>query len=166
MKCVTSVRFSVRVNGELMPYFTPFRGLRHGCLISQYIFLLCVEGFSSLLKYYGNYIDRGIRVSFRTPWVSHLLFADDSLIFIKASTESASRLNEILGIYGEASGQCVNGAKSSIYFSPNTPAALKGKPKQILNVFRSFFRKISWPTHCCWKNYQRYVRPHSRHGKG
>ena len=30
MKCVSSVRFAIRVNGELLPFFTPSRGLRHG----------------------------------------------------------------------------------------------------------------------------------------
>src|SRR4051812_14665631 len=76
MKCVTSVRFSLRVNGELQPYFTPSRGLRQGDPASPYLFLLCAESFSSLLKYHGH-IDRGIRTSIRSPWVSHLLFADD-----------------------------------------------------------------------------------------
>ena len=93
MKCVTSVRFVVWVNGELLPYFSPSRGLRQGCPISPYLFLLCAEGFSSLLKNYGNYVDRGIRVNFRAPWVNHLLFADDSLIFIKANMEGATRIN-------------------------------------------------------------------------
>ena len=100
LKCVSSVRFSVRVNGELLPFFTPSRGLRQGCPMSPFLFLLCAEGFTSLLKFYGGiHIDRGIRVSFRAPWVSHLLFADDCLIFISATEESAHRLNEILHIY-------------------------------------------------------------------
>ena len=148
LKCVTSVRFSVRVNGELLPFFTPSRGLRQCCPVSPYLFLLCAEGFSSMLKNYGNYVDRGIRVNFRAPWVSHLLFADDSLIFIKASTESAIRLNDILRIYGEASGKCVNRAKSAIYFSPNTPAAHKESLKQLLNVHSEAFseRYLGLPT--------------------
>ena len=135
MKCVSSVHFSVRVNGELLPYFTPSRGFRQGDPVSPFLFLLCAEGFSSLLKYYsGVTIDRGLRVSYRSPWVTHLLFADDSLIFINASNPSALRLNEILRIYGEASGQSVNRDKSSVYFSTNTPDSLRQVLQATLNI--------------------------------
>lgn len=121
MKCVTSVRFTVRVNGELLPYFTPSRGLRQGDPYSPYLFLLCAEGLTTLLKNLGGaQVDRGIRVSNNSPWVNHFLFADDSLIFMNAKEESAQRLNLVLRIYGDYFGQCVNREKSSIFFSPNT----------------------------------------------
>ena len=122
MKCVTSVRFAVRMNGELLPFFTPSRGFRQGCPMSPYLFLLCAEGFTTLLnRYDGVYADKGIRVCTQSPWINQLLFADDSLTFKQAKLESAERLNNILRIYGECSGQCVNKEKSSIFFSPNTP---------------------------------------------
>jgi hypothetical protein len=149
MKCVTSVRLSVRVNGDLLPFFTPTKGLRQGDPVSPYLFLLCAEGFSSLLKYYGgDYIDRGIRVSYRSPWVSHLLFADDSLIFISAKQQSAQRLNEILQIYASASGQCVNREKSAIYFSTNTPQPVRHLLKGSLNIQAETFseRYLGLPT--------------------
>lgn len=99
MKCVSSVRFTIHVNGELLLYFTPSCGLRQGDPISPYLFLLCAEGFTSLLKFYGGaYVDRGIRVSTQSPWINHLLFADDSLIFMKARDESAQRMNEVLRV--------------------------------------------------------------------
>ena len=79
-------------------------------------------------------MDRGIRVSYRSPWINHLLFADDSLIFMQAKGLSCQRLNEILQIYGECSGQAINKAKSSIYFSPNTPATVRQSLMQILNI--------------------------------
>lgn len=117
--------------------------------MSPYLFLLCAEGFSSLLKFYGQgYIDRGIRVSYRSPWMSHLLFADDSLIFIIAKSESAARLNEILHIYGSASGQCVNRDKSDIYFSSNTPQSVKLALKGLLDIHVEAFseRYLGLPT--------------------
>lgn len=53
MKCVTSVIFTVRVNEELLPYFTPFRGPHQGDPMSPYLFMLCAKGFTSLLNLYG-----------------------------------------------------------------------------------------------------------------
>lgn len=78
MRCVTSVMFSIKVNGVLSNEFRPTRGIRHGDSISPYLFLLCSEGLSCLLKSIGPvHISRGVRVGVHAPWISHLLFADD-----------------------------------------------------------------------------------------
>ncbi|KAL4332338.1 hypothetical protein GQ457_07G002550 [Hibiscus cannabinus] len=52
------------------------------------------------------------------PRINHLLFANDSLIFIRNSASEAQRLKHILHIYGQASGQKVNYDKSTIFFCP------------------------------------------------
>jgi hypothetical protein len=148
MKRVTSVRFTICANGEMLPYFTPTRVLRQGDPLSPYLFLICGEGFTTLLNSFGNYVDRGIRVTPRSPWINHLLFVDDSLIFLKATERSANRLNEILRIYEECSGQCVNREKSSIYFSPNTPLSIRQDLKGLLGITVEAFseRYLGLPT--------------------
>jgi hypothetical protein len=86
MKCISSVSFSVRVNGVFSESFKPTRGIRQGDPMSPYLFLLCAEGLSSMVKSIGpTYVSRGVRVGRHAPWVSHLLFADDCLIFAQAS---------------------------------------------------------------------------------
>jgi hypothetical protein len=50
MRCATSVRYFVKVNGELMEPFIPTRGIREGDPISPYLFLLCAEGPSCLVR--------------------------------------------------------------------------------------------------------------------
>jgi hypothetical protein len=43
LKSVSSVHFTVRVNGELLPYFTASRGFRQGDPISLYFFLYVLK---------------------------------------------------------------------------------------------------------------------------
>ena len=97
MACVRSVRYQVRFNSEETNIFIPSWGLRQGDPLSPYLFLLCAEGLSSLLLYEEEVgcID-GIRVCRNAPSVSHLLFADDSLILMKADMTNATSLQEVL----------------------------------------------------------------------
>ena len=59
---------------------------------------------------------RGLRFS-KDVTISHLLFADDNLIFSRASVADCKVLKEIFDYYAKASGQIFNLEKSSIFFS-------------------------------------------------
>ena len=61
----------------------------------------------------------GVRVSRKAPWISHLLFADDCLVFTQASKNGVDRVASILEEYNKGSGQLVNKNKSAIFFSLN-----------------------------------------------
>lgn len=76
----------------------------------------------------------GVRVCREAPVISHLLFADDSLILMHADRKNAECLIDILNRNCANSGQKVSEAKSSIYFSGNTDVNLKAEVCEILNI--------------------------------
>uniref|UniRef100_A0A2N9HCL8 Reverse transcriptase domain-containing protein n=1 Tax=Fagus sylvatica TaxID=28930 RepID=A0A2N9HCL8_FAGSY len=135
MTCVRTTSYSVLLNGETRGYIKPSRGIRQGDPLSPYLFLLCAEGLSALLRQAGR--ERrinGVSICRGGPKISHLLFADDSLLFYDASTEECSRLMEVLQTYERASGQVVNRDKTALFFSKNTPDYKRDSIQQLWGV--------------------------------
>ena len=100
--------------------FFPNKGLRQGDPLSPFLFILGVEVLSRLLfkeEAAGNL--KGLKISRTTPAIHHLLFADDLLIFGKATPKKAIYIHTCLKKYYLWSGQSVNNGKSSIKFSRN-----------------------------------------------
>uniref|UniRef100_A0A2N9GDA6 Reverse transcriptase domain-containing protein n=1 Tax=Fagus sylvatica TaxID=28930 RepID=A0A2N9GDA6_FAGSY len=63
---------------------------------------------------------RGLSICRGGPIISHLFFADDSLLFCRATVAESQALTAILDIYEKASGQKLNYEKTSLFFSSNT----------------------------------------------
>jgi hypothetical protein len=118
MRCVTSARYAVRVNGDLTEPVVPTRGIRQGDPISPYLFILCTEGLSCLLqKHEAQGALQGIKNGRLGPSISHLLFTDYSIFFNKSDRRSVDALHHTLNLYCEGwSGQKINLEKSSIFF--------------------------------------------------
>ncbi|KAL9226062.1 hypothetical protein vseg_001914 [Gypsophila vaccaria] len=135
MACVRSVTFSVLVNGTPSDRFTPKRGLRQGDPLSPYLFILCAEALSGLIRRaLENRSIHGVRVANRAPIVSHLFFADDSIIFTKATAEEMQTVKSILMTYEKASGQAINLSKTTVSFSKCVPQTKRVDLAGILGV--------------------------------
>ena len=81
MKCITTVSYSVIINGAVHGCIFHTRGLRQGDPLSPYLFLLCADSFSSLIKEAArNQMLSGIFICRGCPMVTHLFFAEQSLV--------------------------------------------------------------------------------------
>ena len=135
MLCVSTVSYSVSVNGELVGPFSPGRGLRQGDPLSPYLFIICAEGLSSLIKQ----VERrgaihGCRICRGAPRISHLLFADDSFFFFRADAVESSTMHTIFVKYESDSEQAINFQKSGIFFSRNASSLDRDFISNILGV--------------------------------
>jgi hypothetical protein len=102
--CVTMVSYSVLVNGIPSRRIVPTRGNKQGDPLSPYLFLLVAEGLSSMLvqaEAAGHL--SGVPISYRGFRLSHLFFADDSLLFCQANFQEWGNMMQLLNIYEQAS---------------------------------------------------------------
>ena len=133
--CISSVSYSILVNGEPHGDIKPTRGLRQGDPLSPYLFLLVSEGLNGLIQQAvtAGHL-RGFSLCRNGPQISHLFFADDTLLFCRAELREVQTIQNILHKYELASGQKINSSKTTLFFGKSVSLVSKNAIKNLLGV--------------------------------
>ena len=101
--CISTVKFSVLINGSPTGFFSSQRGLRQGDQLSPFLFIIAMEGLNDMLKISQekSWL-RGFRVSSRVGAgleITHLQYADDTLVFCDANKNQLKILRVIFILF-------------------------------------------------------------------
>ncbi|KAM2958015.1 hypothetical protein FF2_024930 [Malus domestica] len=87
-----------------------------------FLFLLCAEALSAYIRKSEEAgLISGVRVVKNMVPISHLFFADDSVVFCKSDVTEAGHVVKILEAYGKESSQIINLERSSIFSGKGCP---------------------------------------------
>ena len=116
--CIFTTSFSVLINGSPTGFFPSSRGLRQGDPLSPFLFVIGMEALSCLINRVvkGNYLS-GSRIADgrgEDLTISHLLYADDMLLFCEADNDQLKFISWILMWFEAMSGLKINLIKSEI----------------------------------------------------
>jgi hypothetical protein len=109
-------RVSINVNNDQGKYFRTFKGLRQGAPLSPLLFNLVVDALSALLEAPS----RNGRISWLVPHMvddglTHLQYADDTVVMIQMDEESLVNLKLVLYCFESMSGMKINYHKSELF---------------------------------------------------
>ena len=104
------------MNETLVGYFEGKKGLRHGDSLSLYLFVLAMEVFARIM---ADLTAEGLDFKFHPKCLklrlTHLCFADDLLIFAKASLRSIHTIKAALFEFEDLSGLKANPSKGFFF---------------------------------------------------
>jgi hypothetical protein len=116
--CISTVRFSVLINGGPEGFFGSSRGIRQGDSLSPLLFVIVMEALSRMMS---KAVDGGLLSGFQVGstenhlvQVSHLLFADDTLIFSDANPNHIFNPRLLFSWFEAVSGLKINLNKSEM----------------------------------------------------
>ena len=132
--CITSPWIAPLINGRPSAFFKASRGVRQGCPLSPFLYILVADSLSrrlNRLQAEGSLPGLSFRGS--VPPINHALFADDTILLGIASPQIARNFLRPLDIFLKSSGSSVNLQKSQIY-GWNCPSATLCSISQILKI--------------------------------
>ena len=113
--CLSSVNFSVFINGKPRGHFGASRGIRQGDPLSPFLFILIADTLSRLMKRACDKdLIEGFVIGRDKVRLSHLQFANDSIFFMSNKEDNIINLMGVLNLFSLISGLKVNMGKSKV----------------------------------------------------
>ncbi|KAG8383539.1 hypothetical protein BUALT_Bualt04G0024000 [Buddleja alternifolia] len=132
---MSTTSFSILVNGSPFGLINPSWGIRQGDPLSPYLFIIYFELLSRMLTRLENLtLINGVKVSRTSPTFTHLMYADDLVIYCQANVSNADSVHKCLNFFEDWSGLSVSKSKSVIHFSHNVSPELKNEIKNLLDI--------------------------------
>ena len=104
-------------NGWSSAFFKLGRGVRQGCPLSPYLFILCAEILAETIRKNENY--KGITINEQSIKISQ--YADDTTLILDGSIVSFSTSLQILDLFSEIYGLRLNNRKTvALWIGANT----------------------------------------------
>ncbi|KAM6577644.1 hypothetical protein CsatB_029481 [Cannabis sativa] len=117
-KCIEVKRMGLLLNGTVQGVISPTCGLRQGDPLSPALFIIAADVLSRLIMAKNEAGEiAGFKVKREGPAITHLMFADDIILFGKASVKEAKSFLKCFEDYCAWSGQAVNYQKSTVHFT-------------------------------------------------
>lgn len=116
-ECISTPTFSVMVNGSPTKFFSTNKGIRQGCPLSPLLFVVAMEFF---------FIQMDLMTAQRSivpakenygSLPSHVLFADDVLLFCKANSKCMKGIKEVFPSMQSNAGLIVILEKSNMFLN-------------------------------------------------
>lgn len=132
--------YSILVNGKPQGFFRSTRGVKQGDPLSPTLFILAAECLTRALNSLRrNEKFKEYGMPKWSPYVNHLAYADDTIIFTSADKQSLKLVMDTLSDYEKVSGQKINKAKSAVYMHHQTPLGLVDQVYNETNIPRKDF---------------------------
>eukprot|EP00253_Pinus_taeda_P031968 PITA_31968 len=113
---IDNVWIAPLVNGRPTEFFSASRGLRQGCPLSPFLYILMADSLSKKLSQEQQRgTIPGIRIVQDIPSVNHALFVDDALLLGGASLRMAKAFKTTLQKFCSATGALISERKSAVY---------------------------------------------------
>lgn len=133
MSYVITVNFTVVINGQPGSTFSPSHGIWQGDPITPYLFLFISEVLSLVIKIACETdLLQGTQLNSGVPTIAHLLFLDDTLLLLKATTQNCQNISHIFQAFCTTYGQQLSLTKSNVVFSSNTHSSICASMCEIL----------------------------------
>lgn len=115
--CITTSSFSVQINGKLAEYFQSKRGLRQGCSLFPYIFVICMNVLSKMLDKAVNEGRIGYHPRCKSIELTQLCFADDLMLFANCTKRSVEGILDVFEEFDKMTGLKISLEKSTLFMA-------------------------------------------------